>query len=253
MPLPYFTQETPAHWLLEIAKGNLDNHSLVHVYGKNVDVDLAAAEDLIDQGGTYTAPTVARVHNIVSDDANDDGSPVGTGARTVTITGLDSSYVEQSETITMNGVTDVPTINSYIFIYDMIVTTVGSNGSNVGTITATAVTDATVSCQISVGNNRSYLGVYQVPANKTAYLMNFHSAILSSAAAVVSSSLRIDPNTAVFAIDHVLGLGTAAIPADIYKYFPFKQVAQKSIIKMQASTSANNTDMFGRFGLLLVG
>jgi hypothetical protein len=252
MSVPYFTGY-PANWVLEIAKGNIDKHTLVHVYGRNTDIDLAAAEDVWDGGGVWVAPTIARVHNIVSTDTNDDGAPVGTGARTISVSGLDSNGDEQSETIILNGTTNVPTVNSYTIIHEMIVLTVGSNGSNAGVITATAVTDATVSCQINAAKNKSFLGIYQIPTNKTAYILNFHSAIMSSDATVVTSSLLVQPTGGVFTEDHVLGISDAKIPADTYIYTPIKQISAQSIIKMQSSVSANNTDIFGRFGLIIVG
>jgi hypothetical protein len=249
--LPYFTSQIPGHYLLEIAKGNIDKHSLVHIYGRNTDIDLAASEDVWDGGGVWVAPTTARVHNIVSDSVNDDGDPVGTGVRTLTIHGLDANYDEISETITMNGTTDVPSVNAYTIIHRMVSVTVGSTGSNVGTITATAVTDATVTCQMNPTNNQSFLGVYQVPANKTAYVISFHSAIMSLVSGVVKTSLLQKPFGAQYLLEHVLGISVLGKDEFIFSYF--KAFPAKTTFKMQSTTTVDDKDIFGRLCLLLVG
>ena len=44
---------------LDVAKGN--RHAFEHVVGRNVDVDIAAAEDLWDAGGVWVPPTTARL------------------------------------------------------------------------------------------------------------------------------------------------------------------------------------------------
>ena len=79
----------------------------VNKFGRNTDVDSAAAEDVWDGGGIWVAPTAARVHNLVSADAADDAA--GTGAQTVLVTGLDGTWTETSETVTMDGITPVAT------------------------------------------------------------------------------------------------------------------------------------------------
>ena len=45
----------------------------------------------------------------------------GTGARTVLIEGLDENYDIQSETVTMDGTTNVVTTNTYIRLFRMTV------------------------------------------------------------------------------------------------------------------------------------
>jgi len=64
--------------------------------GKNADVDTGAAEDLW-YAGTFTPPTTARIHDIVSTSANDDGAPAGTGA---TNAGVITATAQTDGTIT---------------------------------------------------------------------------------------------------------------------------------------------------------
>lgn len=118
--------------------------------GINTDVD-AGTETIFPGGGLWLPPTAARVHAIVSTSTDDDGSPAGTGARTVRVTGFTAAGVTSSETVTMDGTTPVNTSGSYLHITEIQVLTVGSGGTNAGIITATAASDSTISAAMSVG------------------------------------------------------------------------------------------------------
>ena len=58
---------------LEVAKGNIPGHSFILKFGENLTVGNAAFEHIWDAATPYVPPTQARVHDISSDDADDDG------------------------------------------------------------------------------------------------------------------------------------------------------------------------------------
>lgn len=236
---------------LEVAKGNVANHISVNVFGRNPDIDLAATEDVWPYGGDWTAPTTARVHNIASSDAND--TAAGTGARTVLVTGLNGSYAITSEPVTLNGVASVATVNSYIFISEIKVTSAGSGLVNAGVITATAQTDATVSCSITAGKNKSSMGIYQVPAGYTAYLSYYQSGFQNATGgAYCDVELLSKPDGGVFEVIAYHGLiNTGTSVEDDYYYSPVV-LTEKTIIKARATTSANNSNVQVRLCLTLV-
>jgi len=64
----------------------------------------------------------------------------GTGARTINVMGLDANYVLQSEIVTLNGVTPVNTVNTFIRVHSASIQTAGSGGVNAGTITVRQTT-----------------------------------------------------------------------------------------------------------------
>lgn len=70
--------------------------------------------------------------SISSSSTDDDGSPAGTGARTVTITGYDRDLAAVSETVTMNGQTAVATTATFMVVTDITVATSGAGGTNAG-------------------------------------------------------------------------------------------------------------------------
>ena len=83
----------------------------------------------------------------------------------LTIWGLTSwSGSEVSETITLEGLSGVGTVNSYVIIHRMRV----ENGyTNAGVIDATADTDATVTARIAVGEGTTHMLIYGVGAPQT--------------------------------------------------------------------------------------
>lgn len=103
------------------------------------------------------------------------GIALGVGARTVLVKGINGSYNAVEETVILNGTAAVNTANSYVFINEMRVMTVGSEGDNAGLITATAAVDGTVSSAIPVGNNRSSAAMCMLPTGYTGYLTMWHA------------------------------------------------------------------------------
>lgn len=165
----------PSHIAYDIQRGLYPGKSMVTLRAFNDDVD-APAEDLIPWGGDYAFQSAAVAMEVISSSASDDGSPVGVGARTVFISGLDGSFAEISETVTLNGVTAVPLVNLYRRINSFEVLTVGSSNTNVGTLNVRVIAGAVIQAQIAIGESTSRTGVYTVPAAKTAYI---YSAIAS--------------------------------------------------------------------------
>jgi hypothetical protein len=99
----------------------------------------------------------------------------GTGARTVTISGLDASYAEQSETITLDGRTAVTTVGTYIRVNRAFVVTAGSTATAqgniyIGTGTVTTGVPANIYALIGLGDNQTLMALWTVPAGYTAYL-----------------------------------------------------------------------------------
>lgn len=119
---------------------------------------------------TYTEQSTNFTGSISSSSTND--SSAGTGARTVTIYYVDQTGATAgSETVTLNGTTAVNlSITTKCFIEKMVVATVGSGGSNAGTITlytGSAGMAGTVVGSIAIGDNKTFWAHHYVVTGKT--------------------------------------------------------------------------------------
>ncbi len=158
-------------YLYDIAEGNVPGHTEFEQFGFNADVD-QATEDIWSVGGVYVFPATAQGLEIVSTSANDDGDPVGTGVRVVTIYYLTSDFTAKTEDVTLNGTGVVNTVGTDFFrINSLRAKTAGALGQAAGVITLRQRTPLTaVYSQIEVGNTRSRNSVYTVPKGLTLYI-----------------------------------------------------------------------------------
>src|SRR5574338_92962 len=123
----------------------------------------------------YTQQTSDAQRSLVSSSTDDDLA--GTGAKTIQITYYDQDmngpYIE---VIDMAGTTPVNTASTNIcYIEKLEVETVGSQLSNIGTITLKAATvggGATIGT-IAAGDGTTYWAHHYVPVDKTMYLVSF--------------------------------------------------------------------------------
>lgn len=158
------------HWLnIHIAAGEVSNYEVVAMFGENLAVG-TSEETIWPEGGLYVFPTAATTMTISSASAND--TSAGTGARTVLVKGLDASYEEIQEVVTLNGTTGVTLANQYFRINQAFVATAGSGKKNAGIMyigegSITAGKPATVYCHMPAGYSRHDQAVYTVPARKT--------------------------------------------------------------------------------------
>lgn len=179
MPNLHKAIKTPNDFYTEVRKGNVSGHSVVAIVARNSAVG-TSFETLWGEGGMYSFPSSASQMTVSSADADD--TSAGTGLRTLLLTYLDASYIEQTEVITMNGQTAVNTVATDILrIQSMVGLTAGSSGSNeglvyIGTGTVTTGKPANVFGIISMngtgGDNFSMHGFYTIPDGKTGFLLS---------------------------------------------------------------------------------
>lgn len=231
-------------YYVQVARGLVTGASPLNKFGRNTDID-TGTEDVWDVGGTWVPPTTARVHNIKSSNAND--TSAGTGARTVSVSGLNGSYAETTETVTLNGTTDVPTSNSYVIIYRMRVLTAGSGGTNAGNITATAVTDATITARISAGFAQTLMAIWQCPGSYSFYMTSYYVSTNSTTAAKLDIVLWVKPFGEVWQVKHTHSFDNSVEHGITHQFLPPFKITEKSLIRIAVTSSANNQDVSAGF------
>jgi hypothetical protein len=156
----------------------------------------------------------AETHNIVSTATAD--NQAGTGARSVTVTGLSAwDGSEISETINLHptdGTIAVTTTNTFVCVYRMQVASWGSGKSNAGEISATASTAGTISAYIDTNNNQTLMACYAIPSGVQALVTKFYASIVAPTAsrtAKVRLTVHEDPeNTNATVVKSIVGLDT---------------------------------------------
>lgn len=163
-------------FFLAVAKGDFTGYSNVSKFGYNPAVPSTAYESIWEGSNAYPWQTVADQLEVLSDDADD--TSAGTGARTVEIEGLDSSWNVITETVIMNGTTAVTTIASFLRIFRARVVTAGTSLRNEGNITIRDQDTSTTRALITNGPTSSFgqtlMAVYTIPAGKTGYVVNIN-------------------------------------------------------------------------------
>jgi len=156
-------------YYLAVAQGLIPNTSQVNIFAFSDSVK-TTFYTLWELTGTtqYAFPASAVTMTLASTSALDNTRA------TILINGLDSSWNQISETIALNGTSNVTTVNSYLRINSMIMTSTGTGQTtNVGTITAknSGITYSV----ISIGISRSQAAVYSVPNGYTMYLTSINA------------------------------------------------------------------------------
>ena len=237
-----------------LANVSLGNYQKAHIgkriLGLNFDIDTAAEETVWTQGGSYVFNTIAETLNITSSSASD--TSAGTGARTVFIEGLDTDYNMIEETVTLNGTSNVLTVNSYLRVNNMYVATSGSSQTNEGDITATSSGEAKLLSLVTADCGTGLVGVYTVPNGYDGYMT---SEFLSCTNVSDSQSNLV---TYFFDENGNLGLGqrlSATSNGNNYVKNDFGlwvKVPSKTDIVLASNVTANDTEVGAGFEIVLI-
>jgi hypothetical protein len=236
---------------LQVARGQIQAHSLVTIAGYNSNVDTSWA--MITPVGNLSYPAAALQMTVSSADADD--TSAGTGARTVLITGLDANYAVISETVTMNGQTAVTTTNSFLRINAMLVTTAGTSLANegiiyIGTGTVTSGVPATVYNVIAAGFNNATSSQYTVPAGYTGYLAVARIGLAQDAGTtLITARTRFVGTNGIALTGPIIvtnnGISTIDFPYPI-------AIAEKTRIQGEAIGGAVDNEAAGFFEIVLI-
>lgn len=220
-------------------------------FGRNLDVDTSAAEDIWSGGGVYTWPTTAQLVDVVSDNAAD--SAAGAGAATVEIFGLDASYEQISETIVLAGLTPVRSVNEYLRGFRAICRDPGSTSSNrqtnVGTITAVGVVDTpAVMIQIEPATGQTVMALWTVPLGKRFVATRLYGSLGRQQAAACSLALYARPFGECWQIKQILDAHSHGT-SEVQVHFPegLDDFDEKTDLVVSAVVSGNNADVNAGF------
>ena len=239
---------TQVPYNLRVSQGAVAGASSLSKFGYNSDVD-TGEETVWTQGGLYTYPPSAALVYISSSDVND--TIVGTGARTVTVEGLDTNYGQITETVNLNGQTQVATTTQYLRVNRTYVASAGSGGTGAGVIyvatsgAASGVPTGTTYAAIIAGENQSQMAVYTVPAAYSLFIDNvYFTAAVSATANHVITKLATRDLNGVFRSRTTNILENSPLINDFE--YPLK-ISAKTDIECRASGSTTNNQVSASF------
>lgn len=235
---------------LMVASGQSVISKSIIKFGHSVAIPTGQTRDVWDNVDDLVYLGSAETINVKSSDPGD--NPGGLGAHTVLILGLDNDLLEIQEVITLDGITDVPTVNEYKRIYRMVVVTAdqaaGANSGAIGSITATAAAAATLQAKIIGNHNQTLMSHYTVPANKTGFIVSGLSSVGRGDDATVL--LKTRPIGGVFNTSLTLVLFQQS--QQIITEIPLGSIPAGTDIKIQGEAGTNNTVLHASYTILLI-
>ena len=255
LPDPLNTNPAPKDFRLEVQRGNVPGVSLIASVARNSLVGSLQFEDLWGGGNlsvpelTMSYPTAPEVWEVVSTSADDtDG---GAGARTLSIPSLDGDRLEQSQSITLNGLTPVQLTGTHFRPGGMLVVTAdqSATGTNVGTIIL-RVSGGGAARNIALpGIGRSHDTHFTVPANKNGFFLSTQILFPKDGSGKFMNQFRTSAPDAAWSTGSVLSPYQNNIP------FPFESLPLLpggSDLRLQAISDSGPIDVTTIFELYLV-
>lgn len=237
---------------LQVARGQIRGHSIVHIFGYNPDVDSATEETIWTAGGLYQHLDTPAIMTVSSSSASD--TSAGVGARSIYIVGINSTGGEVSETVVLNGQTPVNTTHTYTEIQSSLVVSAGTSEHNVGNIsigtgTVTSGVPANIFGHILATENKSLIGHYTIPIGYTGYLISGNMSVGSTTASKnITGRLKIRENGLLYT-GAIVSFTSGIVPFNFE--YPIK-LNQSSCISATAVSSTNDEKISCYFQLVLI-
>ena len=172
----------PIAWKMEYAVTANRMAGVTRIFSGGHSPTPTANSDVWEGAGLYPFQTSATKLEILSASAND--TAAGTGARTFTLTGLDANFNAISEVLTLNGVTPVVTVNSYLRVNNLSIATAGSGGSNAGDVTLRVQGGGATQGIARAGYGYAKTAIYTVPTGFTLFVTDLLFAVAGNGNAV---------------------------------------------------------------------
>lgn len=236
----------------QVGRGEITGWSSLVLRAHNTDVDAAAAEDLVEWGGSVQYPSAAEACSIVSTSAND--AAAGTHLRAVLVEGVDGSNNPISEVVSLAGLTPVSLANQYLRINQMTGVSVGTAGNtNDGAITITGDSSGYTLNSIAAGDGISHNGIYRVPAGTRVTFGGADITIVKPGGSSPTVTVRIFVRTSP--TSPWLNLFDTTIDTAVQNFITFNSPNRASFgagvdARIEAETSNDNTDVRARLYLL---
>jgi len=242
----------PTDYFEEVATGIRQGKTLYHKWGYNEDVDTAATEMIVSDGGIRTFLSTASTISLVSADVND--VDAGTGAHGVVVYGIDANREAQTEVVLLNGTTPVITTSTWLGINRVALYRSGTSQANEGALTVTATSDASVQAHVPSGEGTTQQAIFFTQSGYT----TLASGLMINALKISGGSsprLTIKGWVLSFASNSKYEVFRTSMDTDLDNHFEYNPsppfpIGENSVLYFTADTTVNNTSVSLRFNLI---
>jgi len=238
---------------LQLARGEICNHSSINKFGRNTTVASGATETVWDGSSTYTFPTdtTTMTHiRAAADSATTQGA-------VIELQGLDSNWDLVTQTKALDGTnstTEVELDTALIRCFRMRVLDASVMDQNIWLGDDDFVV-AAAKAIIVAGNNQTEMAIYTVPAGYSAYVTSYYARehpLSGNAATSLNINLWGQDNANSYApqLKHSIGLPIGGYEQHFFNpYYPF---SEKTDIYVTVTTVGGTSDISSGFDIILV-
>lgn len=159
---------------LEVQKGRIPGHSIVHKFGRNTAVANATWEGVHPLGGLFVFLSAATTMRVKAG-GNSADTAAGAGAQVVTLEGMDGLGARITEDLFLDGATASAATSLTFLRTDRTYVADGRagayGGANIGTVVIEDAAGNNDMIEIEAGEGQSQYCAYSVPIGKKGYVM----------------------------------------------------------------------------------
>jgi hypothetical protein len=244
-------------FLIEVQKGLISGHSIVHKFGRNDAVPNGSFAHISLTPFDIADFRTSAVSMRVKAGGNAADTAAGAGAREVTIQGIDSSFSETSEAVATAGASaSSATTATFWRVHRAWVSSAGTyTGANTGAVVIEDSGGGADFITIAAGEGQTQYCGWTVPTGKTAYILSVHLTCDSVKPADIRLFTRdniddvsapMDSKRLKLYWDGITGV-FGFVPRS-----PNEGISEKSDIWFEAQGSGASTEVSCDFELLLV-
>lgn len=216
-------------YYLQVSRGLVTGHKRVFKFGYNEEIQ-NIEETIWDVGGIYAYPSSAVTMTATSSSGATDENVQ------VTIQGLDASYNELSETVTLNASGTATTTGSFLRVNRAFVASGTASAGNI-----TIANGGTTYAYVSALHQQTLMAIWTVPAGYTGYLFQVDTTAFTVQNNKVATIRMITRElNGVFRTQQKFDLFQASYHQDIVCPQP---ILEKTDIEFRAVADSSNADL----------
>lgn len=191
LSLPTIAALVNSSLLLNVAQNDVAKLTGVDQSGKNPDTDLPFEIIWNVGSASFPVPSIGVQLDIQSSSSQD--NPLGIGAASVTVQGLNSNLDEIQETTLLDGLTTIQTISLFRRVNKAFVATRGSAStppaSNIGDITF--LHGADTMAQITASKGQTQMATFSVARFRTLFLIDIFASVMRTGGAGAKTDIEL--------------------------------------------------------------